>query len=83
MMLWNSILPEVTTAKPVNYWQAMGLLVLCRILFGGIKTPGSARKFNGNRHKPGYWREKWETMTDEERTNMRKKWMGSDNDKNC
>ena len=78
MLLWNSILPEITSAQPVNYWQAMGLLVLCRILFGGFKNSGY-----GHRHKPAHWREKWENMTEEERTSMRKKWMGSDHEKNC
>ena len=35
MLLWNAILPEVTGVKPLNFWQAAGLLILAKILFGG------------------------------------------------
>jgi hypothetical protein len=46
MLLWNAVLPYVLPMKPINYWQAMGLLVLCRILFGGFKFGGnSGRNF--------------------------------------
>jgi hypothetical protein len=82
MFLWNAILPEVTSAHPVSYWQAMGLLVLCRILFGGFRTPGS-RHFGKNRRTTDYWRKKWGNMTEEERDHIRQKWMGSDREKNC
>ena len=36
MLLWNAILPEVIAAKKLSYLQAVGLLALCRILFGGF-----------------------------------------------
>jgi hypothetical protein len=36
MLLWNAILPEVIAAKKLSYPQAVGLLALCRILFGGF-----------------------------------------------
>jgi hypothetical protein len=62
--LWNAILPEVTHASPINYWQAMGLLVLCKILFGNFH-------FGHRGGRPGFagpdMREKWKSMTDEER----------------
>ena len=34
MELWNNILPLVLHVGAVTYWQAMGILVLCKILFG-------------------------------------------------
>lgn len=37
MWLWNGILPEIVGVKSITFWQAMGLLVLCKILFGGFK----------------------------------------------
>lgn len=37
MLLWNAVVPEVTGFKSLSYWQAMGLLVLCKILFGGFR----------------------------------------------
>jgi hypothetical protein len=35
MRLWNALLPELFGWRQVTFWQALGLLVLCRILFGG------------------------------------------------
>jgi hypothetical protein len=35
-LILNAILPEVLSAKKLSYPQAIGLLVLCRILFGGF-----------------------------------------------
>ncbi|RXF68903.1 hypothetical protein [Arcticibacter tournemirensis] len=42
MALWNSVLTEVISVKPVSFWQAMGILALSKILFGfgGGKGPG-------------------------------------------
>lgn len=34
MFLWNHLLPEIFGIKSVTFWQAAGLLVLCRLLFG-------------------------------------------------
>ncbi|MCB0572835.1 MAG: hypothetical protein KDC66_23865, partial [Phaeodactylibacter sp.] len=68
MLLWNAILPVVTSAKPLTYPQALGLLVLSRILFGSIRfgQPGWGPP---PPHKERYraWREKWMNMSDEER----------------
>ena len=33
--LWNWLLPPLFGWREVTFWQALGLLVLCRILFGG------------------------------------------------
>ena len=33
--LWNSLLPPLFGWPQVTFWQALGLLALCRILFGG------------------------------------------------
>lgn len=64
--LWNGVLPGAVHASPLTYWQAAGLLVLCKILFGNFHF--------GRRHGgPGFggpsraMREKWTNMTDEER----------------
>lgn len=69
MLLWNAILPEVLMAHPVSYWQALGLLALARILFGGggMKRPGGG----GWQHKSS---EKWMNMTDEDRMRIKEEW---------
>lgn len=34
MLLWNSLLPEILHTGTITFWQAMGLFILCKILFG-------------------------------------------------
>jgi hypothetical protein len=42
MLLWNVLVPAIIGWSAINYWQAAGLLILCRLLFGGM--------FGGLRH---------------------------------
>jgi hypothetical protein len=70
--LWNAILPGVAHAGVISYWQALGLLALCRILFGGFG-------FGGRGHKPPFghispMKEKWMGMNDEEKQKFRDEW---------
>ena len=46
MHLWNWLAPELFGWRTVTFWQAIGLLALCRILFGGFGGRGGC----GNRH---------------------------------
>lgn len=34
--LWNWLMPELFGLRQVTFWQGIGLLALCRILFGGM-----------------------------------------------
>ncbi len=70
MFLWNAILPDVTGVKPLTLWQAMGLLVLSKILFGGF----FGRKRHWGQSKRKRWKEKWMGMNDEERQKAKTKW---------
>ena len=42
-LLWNWLLPPLAGWREITFWQAVGLLVLCRILFGGLRAHGSGR----------------------------------------
>jgi hypothetical protein len=64
--LWNWLLPPLFGLSRITFWQALGILGLCRILFGGLGRHGSYGRYSGRR-----WREHWEQMTPEERERFR------------
>ena len=44
MLLWNWLLPSLFSFRTVGFWQALGLLLLSRILFSGFRFQGSRRR---------------------------------------
>jgi len=68
MLLWNAVVPGIFAAAPqIDYLHALGLLVLCRILFGGLRGHGGWHgRMHGHRHGSERWA-KWQAMTPEER----------------
>ncbi|RNL50565.1 hypothetical protein [Pedobacter jejuensis] len=71
MYLWNWILPEVAHTGTLNFWQALGLLVLCRLLFGNFNKGGGNNRF---REKAMGMRSKWQSMNDEERVKFKEEY---------
>jgi hypothetical protein len=63
--LWNWLMPAIFGLRALTFWQGLGLLALCRILFGGFKGHGGRHGF---RRKMG---ERWDHMTPEERERFR------------
>src|SRR3989304_5630332 len=43
LQLWNWLLPPLFGWRQITFWQAVGILALCRILFGGFGGHGSVR----------------------------------------
>jgi cellobiose-specific phosphotransferase system component IIC len=43
-LLWNWLLPPLFGWRELTYWQALGMLALCRILFGGFGGHGGSRR---------------------------------------
>lgn len=70
-LLWNWLLPPLFGWRQITFWQALGILALCRILFGGFGRHGSGRS-NVRRRMA----ERWERMTPEERERVRQGWRG-------
>lgn len=66
MSLWNWLMPALFGWHVISFWQALGLLILSKILFGG---------FRGGPQRHWKWRrrmmERWEQMTPEEREKFR------------
>src|SRR5258707_10722602 len=73
--LWNWLLPPLFGWRQINFWQALGLLALCRILFGGWGGHGSPRS-NIRRRIKERMDERWERMTPEEREKFRQSFRG-------
>ena len=73
MFLWNSILPDVIGVTEITYWQALGIFILSKILFGGFNGKGQKhKKYRGN-HKRNY-KEKFMNMTEEQRETFKSEW---------
>jgi hypothetical protein len=78
MLLWNWLAPTLFGLRLITFWQAIGLLALCRILFGGFGLGGGGHR-NSRRRMEGRIRERvreriderWEQMTPEEREKFR------------
>ena len=66
MELWNGLMPSLFAWQPFSYLQAMRILVLSKILFGG---------FRGRGRPAWHWRrpmlERSQRMTPEERETFR------------
>ena len=70
MLLWNNVLAGVLNISTITFGQALGILLLAKILFGGWRGG-----WGPNRH---HWknkmREKWSAMTPEEREKFKEQW---------
>jgi Ca2+/H+ antiporter, TMEM165/GDT1 family len=60
--LWNWLMPVLFGLHAITFWQAVGLLVLAKLLFGGFRGGSGA-----NKHWRSRMKEKWAQMTPEER----------------
>jgi hypothetical protein len=73
LRLWNWLLPPLFGWRLITFWQALGILLLCRVLFGGHGWRGS--RGSRFRHR---MRERCGRMTPEERERfrqaMRERW---------
>lgn len=58
--LWNWLMPAIFNLGKIDYWQAVGLFILGKLLFGGFGHGGGGNR--GKMKKPGpkykkYWKE--------------------------
>jgi hypothetical protein len=66
MALWNALLPALFGWPAVGFWQALGLLLLSRLLLGGWRTGAG-----GGMHWRARMHERRNRMTEEERAQFR------------
>jgi hypothetical protein len=72
MLLWNCLLPDIMNVSTINFWQAMGIFVLCKILFG---FGGKGKGFGGG---GAPWmrarmEERYKSMTPEQKEKFKQK----------
>ncbi|HWB53761.1 MAG TPA: hypothetical protein VG722_06195 [Tepidisphaeraceae bacterium] len=69
--LWNNVLAHVIDVKTISYWQALGILVLARILFGGF--PGRRGRPFGPPWRGQMMMERWQSLTPDQREELRRR----------
>lgn len=76
MLLWNWLMPMLFGITTVNFWQAVGIIILAKILFGGFgghghksdkrhrKKPTKSKSFKNGfakwKHYDKFWKEEGE-----------------------
>lgn len=65
MRLWNWLMPSLFHLPMITFVQALGLLVLSKLLFGGF------HRHSGGRGWKRRMNERWEQMSPEERERFR------------
>ena len=74
MSLWNWLVPVLFNGPVISFWQAMGLLLLSKILFWGF---GGKRHWRHNQNTEAHWKDKFygkfSSMTPEERAALKEK----------
>ena len=67
LQLWNWLVPSIFGLRAIRFWEAVGLLSLSWILFGGLRgLGGSGRRWRGRRGR------KWQRLTPEQRAQLSK-----------
>lgn len=77
MWLWNALIPAIfTSVGAITYCQAIGILILSKILFGcGFRgRRGHCCHRGGWRHRGLYWKQKWMNMSEEEKAKFKEEW---------
>jgi Ca2+/H+ antiporter, TMEM165/GDT1 family len=71
MALWNNILVAVAGVKAITFLQALGILLLSKILFGGF---GGHRRWRGSHEWKQKMKQRFENMTPEEKEKFKAEW---------
>jgi len=50
MLLWNWLMPSIFGLGQITFWQAVGIVILARLIFGGFKHHGHDHHANSNKH---------------------------------
>ena len=68
MFLWNALLPSLFHFPMITFPQALGLLILSKILFGGFRGGGPRHQWKDK------MKQRWMNMTPEEKEKFKQDW---------
>lgn len=75
MYLWNGLMPNLFGLTTITFWQAAGLLLLSKILFGGFNFNKSKCKCNCKKKRyRDKIKDKFMNLSDEEMEKMKEEW---------
>lgn len=81
MLLWNWLIPSIFNGPALTYFQALGLLLLTKLLLWGFGKPGNYGPYTNQFFKEKFY-EKFSHMTPEQREafkqRMKDKWCSWD-----
>jgi len=67
MSLWNWLMPALFGVRPITFWQALGMWLLSRLLFGSFQG------YSNDRRSRARLIDRWEQMSPEERAKFRER----------
>jgi hypothetical protein len=70
MQLWNNLLPDILHIGTITFWQAMGIFILCKLLFGFGRGGRGGMGAPWMRHRMA---ERFKNMTPEEKEKFKQK----------
>lgn len=77
MGLWNWLVPSLFGLGMIGFWQAAGILVLARILFGwrgGHHHAHLRHAYAGSSCHAHMMHRRWHSLTPEQREKLEKRW---------
>lgn len=73
MQLWNHLLPDILHVGTITFWQAMGIFILSKILFGFGKGRGFKGGHDWRHDKMWQMKERMHNMSPEQREQFKQK----------
>lgn len=76
MWLWNGLAVELFAAPIITFWQAIGLLILGRLLTGGFghRGGGWGEHWKNKYQMKAQMKERWGSMNEQERKDFMESW---------
>ena len=65
MLLWNWLIPAIFGLGVITFWQAVGIVILAKLLFGGFGGKGGGSKRRSKKRFGKRFENKWKERCDD------------------